>query len=523
MENYLTQIKNIVSKSQANKVYILGKGPSLSNINKNILKEGIVININDSERFYAGDFCLVHSLWAHESIKQNGAIAKSYISSRSSIIKKKSNWIQVKYQPNIDNFYIENINDFNDEFFLTDFLFISALKLSLDIQKILSKKLKIYFLGFDFLKNSLNVIKDFSNHKPEYTDIVLKTQESIFKNLKHNFKKSKNVKLIHVGSKYYSDISLDSFNSPSNKLTKLNISGYNRLLYKNLVDGLKDNIPIVVAELTNNHIGNENRLKSMIKLAKAAGANAIKVQKRDVDTFYSSTQLNSYYDSPFGSTLGEYRKAVELDDKLFNIIVEECAKHDIFWFSTILDIKSFEYLKKYDLPLIKLPSTVSNHKNFLKYVSKKHKGDIVISTGFTDQKYESFILDNFSKERNLFLLQCTSSYPTPPESCNVSVVRHYNNLKFNGYPNIIPGYSSHDVGSLASMMSISAGSLMIEKHVKLGDLDWVHFDGVALDLLTDSFRNFVQDLKVAKTISGNQKKSISLVEHHKYKTNKQSN
>ena len=87
-------------------------------------------------------------------------------------------------------------------------------------------KIIIYAAVFELMfkhKNSINVIKDFSNHKPEYTSIVLKTQESIFRNLKYNFKKLKNVKLIHVGSKYYSDISVDSFNSPNNKLDKLNI------------------------------------------------------------------------------------------------------------------------------------------------------------------------------------------------------------------------------------------------------------------------------------------------------------
>jgi hypothetical protein len=31
------------------------------------------------------------------------------------------------------------------------------------------------------------------------------------------------------------------------------------------------------------------------------------------------------------------------------------------------------------------------------------------------------------------------------------------------------------------MMAVAAGARMIEKHVKIGDLDWVHFDGVAID------------------------------------------
>lgn len=147
----------------------------------------------------------------------------------------------------------------------------------------------------------------------------------------------------------------------------------------------------------------------------------------------------------------------------------------------------------------------------------------MISTGFTDSEYEKFVLNNFTQNRKLFLLQCTSSYPAPPESCQISVIRHYNDLKVTEFPDIIPGYSSHDIGSMASMMALSAGALMIEKHVKLGDLDWIHFDGVALDLSNNQFRTFVRDIKIAQSICGKREKEIHPVEHHKYEPNEKSN
>jgi N-acetylneuraminate synthase len=73
------------------------------------------------------------------------------------------------------------------------------------------------------------------------------------------------------------------------------------------------------------------------------------------------------------------------------------------------------------------------------------------------------------------------------------------------------------------MMALSAGAIMIEKHVKLGDLDWIHFDGVALDLSTNQFKNFVQDIKIANSICGKPEKIIHAVEHHKYEPNEVSN
>ena len=64
---------------------------------------------------------------------------------------------------------------------------------------------------------------------------------------------------------------------------------------------------------------------------------------------------------------------------------------------------------------------------------------------------------------------------------------------------------------------------MVEKHAKLGNVDWVHFNHVALNLLNSEFRNFVKDVRRAERMVGSEHKSIKSTEHHKYKVNKVSN
>jgi sialic acid synthase SpsE len=522
MENYLNLIKNIVSEFRTNKIFVLGKGPSVGKIKKSLLKDGIVININDSERFYPGQFCLVHSLWALESIKANGYQAKCYFSSR---------WLpdnicgeQLPYEPETFDSAEKNLLNIDTGCLsISDFLFISAIELALIIADLIGEKMDVYFLGFDFYSSESKVIEDFSDHSPEYTEIVLKSQESIFKHIKNYFEGHPKIRLIHVGNRQFSDISVINFNTTGKKLEETDLNKINKERYDELISKIEDHNPIVVAELTNNHIGDESRLRAMVRLAKDAGADAIKVQKRDVNNFYTKEELNSYYHSPFGNTLRDYRERVELNDYLFGVLIEECIKNEIFWYTSILDMNSFEYIRKFDLPLIKLPSTISDHRNFIKSLGETYLNDIVVSTGFTDLEYEKFILQTFTNNRRLFLLQCTSSYPTPPEACQVSVVRHYSELRNEKYNNLIPGYSSHDVGSVASMLAVAAGALMIEKHVKLGNLDWVHFDGVALDLTTNEFKNFVHDVRKAVTICGTKYKDISPVEDHKYKINSRNN
>ena len=176
---------------------------------------------------------------------------------------------------------------------------------------------------------------------------------------------------------------------------------------------------------------------------------------------------------------------------------------------------SYEFIKSFDPELIKLPSTISEHKDYLKFVADDFKNDIVISTGYTDKSYEEFILNTFLDSRKVYLLQCTSAYPCSKYDTQISVIRHYYNLSKKN-PNIIPGYSSHDIGSLCSMLAVSAGARMIEKHVKYGNIEWSHFDEVAVDLQNDDFKNFVRDVRDSELIVGEEEKKINSSEHHKY-------
>ena len=63
-----------------------------------------------------------------------------------------------------------------------------------------------------------------------------------------------------------------------------------------------------VAEFTTNHMGNLNVLLRMVEGAAAAGCSLIKMQKKDVDSFYSAEKLASPYESPYGKTYGDYRQ-----------------------------------------------------------------------------------------------------------------------------------------------------------------------------------------------------------------------
>jgi sialic acid synthase SpsE len=271
----------------------------------------------------------------------------------------------------------------------------------------------------------------------------------------------------------------------------------------------------IVAEFTNNHLGDIERLRRMVQRTAEAGADFVKVQKRDVDTFYSTDQLLSPYSSPFGKTLGDYRRGVELTREGFEALDEECRRCSIDWFCSVLDYASYHFISQFGPKLLKLPSTVSERRDFLRQIGSEHRGDLVVSTGFTNTEYEEFVQRHFPHSAHIYLLQTNSAYPTAPFECGVAVIRHYRDLARQD-SRIIPGYSSHDLGSLGSMLAVAAGAQMVEKHVKLGNTAWVHFDHVAVDLEGDDFTNYVKDVRLAEDICGDETKRIHRGEHHKY-------
>jgi sialic acid synthase SpsE len=527
MENYLDQIKNISLKSGKTKIAVIGKGDSVKELNLKDLSDFFVINLNDSEKIVPGDIAMFYRTDLYNPIRNNGFKAKSYLAPSYIKIPDEKH-IEVQHKPaGQDSF--EHTHEYfqNSDFYLDDFIILSAIKFCILYQQALGQKIDVYFLGFDFYSDSVSA-DDNQMYDLQYKNVILKTQESFFTSLLTDFNDLyPDISLTHVGEKKYSSVSLSGFNK---LLADLNFNHSekkgltNSGMYRALLEETKNNgRVIVVAEFTNNHIGDPKRIIKMIELAKEAGADIIKLQKRDVDAFYTEDELSKPYKSPFGKTLGDYRRGVELSKEMFELVNAECVRNEIPWFASVLDWNSYEFMLQFDTPLIKLPSTISNHKNYLLKVGNDFKGDLVISTGFTDSSYEDFVLNNFMENRNLFLLQCTSSYPTPPEACQVSVVRHYDEIGEYSYPKLFPGYSSHDIGSLGCMLAVAAGAKMLEKHVKLGDLDWIHFDGVAIDLYNNKFKDFVHDVRKAEIMCGSKTKEIHKQEHHKYTPNVNSN
>lgn len=101
----------------------------------------------------------------------------------------------------------------------------------------------------------------------------------------------------------------------------------------------------VVAEIGINHNGDLGIAKKLIDVAVASGCSAVKFQKRTVDVVYSATELARIRESPFGTTNGELKRALEFGKDQYSEIDSYCKSKNIVWFASPWDEASVDFLK----------------------------------------------------------------------------------------------------------------------------------------------------------------------------------
>jgi N-acetylneuraminate synthase len=505
MAHFSSRIGDIASTYGTDTIFILGKGPSVDAISPDAFAGSLVIGINDAERIAPADITLFHADWVKPALVANGLRSRLYVTS-TDFRPAGRETIHAPYLPmQNDNNDLLMQRFLSDGFVLEEVLFLSALNVARQVARARGRRQTVYMIGFDFRPDagtSEAINHDYAPGNSADRFFRISMQEFFFLNCLYMLKDSE-LDVIHVGDRTFSKLSAEGLNDRFH----VSLDG----APKRAAGGVE-----ITAELTTNHFGDRHRLERLIRAARAAGADHIKLQKRDVDRFYSREQLASPYISPFGTTFGDYRRQLELDRDDFAFVDGLCRDLGIGWFTSVLDQPSFEFMLQFDPAMVKLPSTISEHRDYLAYVACNYRGSVVLSTGMTGLEYEKWLLGSFVNCRRLYLLQCNSAYPTPSTDCNVAVVGRYHALSQSD-PRIVPGYSSHDYGWLASALAIAAGGRMIEKHVKLGNTDWAHFDAVAVDLTTPDFRDYVGKLREAEEMVGSGIKKVNASEHHKYK------
>ncbi|PYS08660.1 MAG: N-acetylneuraminate synthase [Acidobacteria bacterium] len=218
----------------------------------------------------------------------------------------------------------------------------------------------------------------------------------------------------------------------------------------------------IIAEIGINHNGDLNIAKQLIDLAIKCGCDAVKFQKRTIETVYSKVMLDSPRESPWGTTTRQQKEALEFGLIEYREIDRYCRERNIAWFASAWDIESQEFLRKFNLKHNKVASAMITNHPFVEYVAAEKKHTFV-STGMCTLEQLDETVAIFRKHACPFTLMHTVSiYPCKEDDLNLACIQTLK--KRYGVP---VGYSGHEVSPMPSIIAASLGAVAVERHITL--------------------------------------------------------
>ena len=235
-------------------------------------------------------------------------------------------------------------------------------------------------------------------------------------------------------------------------------------------------INMFIAEIGINHNGDIDLAKKLINMAKKAGADVVKFQKRDVDTCVPANMKNVIKHTPWGDMKYiEYKRKLEFSKNEYSVIDAYCKTVGIKWAASVWDIQSLEFITSYNVPFIKIPSACITDIELVKKTSRINK-PVIISTGMSTFPEIRRCVRLLSK-CDLTILHCNSSYPADEHELDLNVIGMFKKL-FTGHK---IGYSGHENGIYASIVAKALGAEVIERHITLDKKMWGTDQAASLD------------------------------------------
>ena len=247
----------------------------------------------------------------------------------------------------------------------------------------------------------------------------------------------------------------------------------------------------VIAEVGINHEGDFGASVELVHAAHEAGADAVKLQTISPDANYHS-DCESY--AVFsGAELSRDETA-----DIFALI----RKLDMEPMTTVGDFETLDWLQNVGPSAYKISSGLLTNTPLIKKVAGLHK-PLIMSTGMSDDRDISVALNiaHEEKARDIVLLQCTSRYPAPIDSLNLSVIRAMQD-KYN----VHAGFSDHSLGIGAAILSVGAGAVVIEKHFTQDPSRQGYDHHLSLD--PQGFGEMVRGIRNAEKMMGSTFKTI---------------
>ena len=254
----------------------------------------------------------------------------------------------------------------------------------------------------------------------------------------------------------------------------------------------------IIAEAGDNHMGSLEIALDMVRLAKLAGADAIKFQHHLPDE-------EMLKDIPMSDNMKEplYDFLIKnaLDIKQHVDIYNYCKSINITYLCTPFSYAAAEELFQAGiLDAIKIGSGEMTDLPSLLKMAEFNK-PMIISTGMSTLEEIQLTYKTLKNVNAKFaLMNCVSEYPPVYEDINLKFI---NTMK-KEFSDIIIGQSDHTPTNYTCFGAVMLGAKIIEKHVIISKLTPGPDQEVSLEF--DTFSDLVKGIRILEAASGSTKK-----------------
>lgn len=258
----------------------------------------------------------------------------------------------------------------------------------------------------------------------------------------------------------------------------------------------------IIAEIGINHNGDMKLTKKLIAGAARAGCDAVKFQKRTLDTVYTKEDLDRPRESPWGTTNRQQKEGLEFSKEQYDEINEYCDSKRIQWFASAWDIESQLFLRQYNLKYNKVASALLTHRELLETIASEGKHTF-ISTGMSTMEQIGKAVQIFKDANCSFeLMHCNSTYPMAPENANLRTMKLLEETF-----NCDVGYSGHETGLAVSMAATALGATSLERHITLDRSMYGSDQSASLEL--PGLRKLVKNMRAIESAMGTGNKVVT--------------
>jgi len=258
------------------------------------------------------------------------------------------------------------------------------------------------------------------------------------------------------------------------------------------------NFTYIIAEIGINHNGSLKTAIELIYAAKDAGVDAVKFQKRDLESIYSEEVLSDANSSEWSfEYLIPLLKEVELSKEDYKIIRKKCDELELDLIVTPFDEKSAEFIKELGVSAYKIASADMTNIPLLKKCND-YNLPLLISTGmWNDEDIEKCAEIYKIDKLNYAFLLAQSTYPASYETLNLKYLERLKKLT------PIIGYSGHERGVFIPIAAVAMGCKIIEKHITF-DINQKGPDHKA-SMLPEEWKEMVYQIRMLEKAMGDLK------------------